>query len=237
MVQNVTDAMELGFFIDGVEERSESAFGELLSVLGDRVILPSMWQVVDEDGAPASVLDSLIGYNRFVSFHEIAGTEEAPWTPGVYGLGFTRDFLQGQGVAAVTYLTIDPDEAALTRDALIRNGLETILENWDSFQYFRRRAAASARSLQSDPERQAFVHEMVVHYANDTRTYYELVHAEDAMRMEEGEAFVQEWRGMEPIKFSMDDVQTIYVATAGEGATVRRLCPSYAGEIVALGSE
>lgn len=78
MVQNVTDAMELGFFIDGVEERSESAFGELLSVLGDRVILPSMWQVVDEDGAPASVLDSLIGYNRFVSFHEIAGTEEAP---------------------------------------------------------------------------------------------------------------------------------------------------------------
>lgn len=237
MMLRKNDVLELGYFIDDEEMDTDAALLALERTLEDGVILPSLWEMVDEEGEPISILDAVIGYNEFSSFAEIPREGIAQSIPGLYGIGFTQDFLEEQGVSPVTYITIDPDEDGFDQETLVKNGLESVLDNWDSFQYLRRQASASLQSLRDDPERRAYVHEMIVNYANDTRTYYELIHEDDLSLLDGGDAFAHEWRGTDPIHFTLSDVQTLYVGSIGDVATLRARFPLYRGTFVVLGRD
>lgn len=223
-------ALELGYFIG---EDEEATLNDLMGTLDDGVIMPSLWEVVDENGEPASVLDALIGCTEFVSFTEISssGLRELETRP--YGIGFSQAFLAAQEVDQVTYIPAPGEGMWPDRETLIRDGLEDLLANWDSLQYLRKQTSTALRTLREDPEKRAIVHQMIVEQANNTRTYYELVPV-DALP-EDGAPESVEWRTTEPVHFTLGDVQTIYVRTMDDVVTLRNRYPAYGGVYVVLG--
>lgn len=237
MMLRKNDVLELGYFIDDDEIDNGDALQALVDTLDDGLILPCLWERVSDAGKPVSLLDAVTGYNEFSSFVEIPREGIAQSIPGLYGIGFTQAFLEEAGVAPVTYVTIGEDEDGLDRETLIKGGLESLLDNWDSFQYLRKQAPDALQSLRNDPDRQAYVHEMIIGYANDTRTYYELIHEDDLSALDSGDAFAHEWRGADPIHFTLADVQTLYVGSIGDVSVLRTRYPNFRGTFVVLGRD
>lgn len=225
--------LELGYFLDQLDTEGPATVDCLLATLEEGVIRPVQWETVDEQGDPISLLDSVVGPVQFSSFVEIPRMVGDQWDFGRYGIGFTQDFLEAQDVAPVSYLEIDADLMEIDRETLVRNGLEQLLESWDSVQDIRHKAKTAMTVLRNDPEKGAYVHDMILNYTNETRTFYELVEVDrdDESGLDD---FFAEWRGTAPVHFTLEDVQTIYVATLEDVAAVRSRYPQYRGTFVVL---
>lgn len=233
MMTQKSKVLELGYFLDQLDLEGTTTVDTLLATLEEGVILPVMWETVDEDGDPIGLLDSVVGPVQFSSFVEIPRMCNDEWDFGRYGLGFTQAFLEAQDVSPVNYIEVDSDIMEIDRETLVRNGLEQLLENWDSVQDIRHKAKTAMKVLQNDPEKGAYVHDMILNYTNETRTFYELVEMDDDGESGFDDSFA-EWRGTGPIHFTLDDVQTIYVANLEDITAVRTMYPQYRGTFVVL---
>lgn len=226
--------LELGHFVGDVSGGDEENFLALQEALEDGAILPCAWETTDEDGEPAGLLDRALGCCEFASFVEIPRMGIARWETTGYGLGFSPDFLMNQCVEPVTYVHVKGEMPQIHPDAAVRDGLEYLLENWDSMQYYRGLATTALTNIRNDPEKRESVRQMIVDYANDKRIFYELVlDGEGLATTPEGDS-PSEWRGTAPIQFTLADVQTIYVATLENVATLRLTYPGYKGTFVVL---
>lgn len=233
MTMQHTKALELGHFIDEVTDSPMTNYQALVRTIDDGVILPSEWVTVDDEGESISVLDAVLGLTKYVSFVEIP--EEGGELTGIgsYGLGFTQDFLERQGVDTVQYLVLDEDMSWEHPVDWVADKLEGLYENPELYQMVREHAQTAIQTLREDPEKQAVLRERITERANDTRTYYEVVDVEDVDGAPE-EAFLKEWRGTEPVHFTLSDVQTVYVSTTAEVEHFRTMYPQYQGTFVVL---
>lgn len=233
MMTDNKKVLELGYFIGEAGASDEENFEALQDLLESRVILPDAWETVNEAGETISALDGVLGHCEFASFVEIPQDSLQWWQTSGFGIGFTPEFLEKQDVDAVTYVPLDADLARLDAGTLIHSGIDYLWDNWDELQYYRHIASDAMSALRNDPEKRAHVHEMIIGHANDTRTFYEIIHTDDLDALETGD-ILREWRGTSAVSFTLDDVQTIYVPSLDHVMTLRIMHPAYKGVYVVL---
>lgn len=233
MMTDNKKVLELGYFIGEPNGTDEENFEMLQALLESGTILPDRWETVNEEGEVISVLDGVLGQCEFASFVEIPQDSIEWWQTSGFGIGFTPEFLEKQEVDAVTYVPLDADLPRLDAGTMVESGLEYIWDNWDELRYYRHIASGAISAVRNDPEKRAYVHEMIAGYANDTRTFYEIVPTDDLDALENGD-ILREWRGTSTIHFTLDDVQTIYVPSLDHVMTLRIMHPSYKGTYVVL---
>lgn len=232
MIMQKTDVLELGYFIDKTDLRPQGDYQTLVQTIEDGLILPCEWETVIGDGERVNLLDVVLGYTKFASFWEIPKDAETLCAHGQYGLGFSQDFLEAQDVDPVQYLLLGEDAFP---PALLEWTLqEKVEENAEMLHYLQEKALTAYKTLKDDPIKRARMREKIAWHTNNTRTYYELVHQDDLAESAEG-SMLQEWRGTEPIQFTLDDVQTIYLAKPDDIPHFRLMYPSFQGTFVALG--
>lgn len=227
--------MELGNFVGDWEGTQEENFAALQQTLREGMILPSAWQIVDEDGNPDSALDDLFGCCEFISFMEIPEDAQALPRLSGYGIGFTSAFLEEQGVEPVNYISVDPDEIKSTIIDMWENmDNDSFLEMTESAQHFHRVARTAIDNVRRDPIKRAMLREVILNYANDKRTYYEIVPVTGDEEAEQDA--INEWRGVAPVQFTLADIQSIYVSSPEDVSTLRVLFPEYDGTFIILGA-
>lgn len=226
MTMQKTKVLELGYFIDEMEASPMRNYQALVRTIDDGVILPSQWVTVDEDGEPVGMADAVLGCAEYASFVEIP-EDCAQWDTGSYGLGFTQEFLENQGVEFVEYIVLGEDIPWINpADWLEERVVALHEEEPATLEYIRGHARKIMHTLKNDPEKQAMLREWVMGRVSDMRTYYEVVYPDT-----EG---LLEWRGTQPIHFTLADVQTVYVASVEEVGHFRAMYPQYNGTFVVL---
>lgn len=226
-----TNVLELGYFFDEPDLHPQGNYPMLVQTLEDGLILPCEWETVIGNGEMVNMLDVFLGYTKFASFWEIPKDSAPLFAHGPYGLGFTQDFLESQNVDPVQYLLLGEDN--LPYSLLEWTSQAQTEENAEVADYLREKARTAIEKLKADPSRRALLREKIAWHANMTRTYYELVRPDDLPKSPD-DAMLQEWRGTEPVQFTLDDVQTIYLAKSDEIPHFRLMYPSFQGTFVAL---
>lgn len=228
-----TDVMELGYFIDETNNEQTEGYRTLLGMIDDGMILPSLWVTVDEDGEPIGLMDITIGYAEYTSFIEIPGDDSVLRVIGKHGLSFTPAFLERQGVECVQYLIVQEDVLQVDPALWIHDKLEILRENPEAAEFLREAAKIAMQRLKDDPEMRARLRERIAEHINVARTYHEVVLAGE----DDHAKSPKEWRSMAPVQFTLNDIQTIYVANAEETENFKLMYPAYQGAFVTLHEE
>lgn len=221
-----TKALELGYFVTELADSPTRNYQALIRTIEDGVILPSEWITVDETGEPAGMMDVALGCAQYISFTEIPEQDGLLWDSDIHGLGFTQDFLENQGVEPVEYLTLSDLLERREAAGMLAGELEALADDPDAYLYVQSHLRTIAQHVQEDPEKQALLRERIAAHANDLRTYHEVVDEDDDIP--------REWRVTQAVHFTLDDVQTVYVASSEEVCQFRLMYPSYQGTFVIL---
>lgn len=225
------NTLQLGYFMEDVASDPAGGYQGMLQMIDEGMILPSLWVNVDEEGEPIGLIDIALGYAEYASFVEVPEDEEVLQAIGVHGISFTPAFLEQQGVECVQYLAVQEDVLQIDPTLWIHDKLEALRENPEAVEFLQEVAKTAVQRLRDDPEKRALLRERIAEHINAARTYNEIV----LIGEESGERAPREWRGMGPVHFTLDDVQTVYVADAKEEADFRRLYPTYRGAFAAVG--
>lgn len=229
MAMSKTTILELGYFIDDLNQPSIVNYQTLVRTVEDGVVLPSLWTSVDEGGNPNSLMDAALGCTEFVSFVEIPEDGAELQYMGSYGLGFAQDFLARQGVDPVEYILFDGDALLADSADWLQDRLTGAHENPGIPQFAREQMQKAFLTLRENPKKQAMLHDRIAIHVNDTRTYYEIVRPNML-----DDNSLAEWRGTQPIHFTLDDIQTVYVASIDEVSHFRLMYPGYTGTFAVL---
>lgn len=226
MEKTNTNTVELGYFVTELDESPLRNFQALVKTIEDGVILPSEWTTVNDDGEMISIVDATLGGAQYITFTEISDENCMLWETDVHGLGFTQDFLVSQGVEPVEYLTLD--DIMEHREAIrsLDGGLEVLAEYPGAYHFVRSRLRTLALDIRNDPAKQALLRARLAEHANDLRTYHEVIDEDDEMPLE--------WRVTQPIHFTLQDIQTVYVASTEEVDQFQLMYPDYHGAFVVL---
>lgn len=229
MMTQKTDVLELGYFMDGPDDSALASYQALIRTIDDGMILPSEWTAADGEGGPIGLADSALGSIRYISFTEIPEDGNGLWGMGGCGLGFSQAFLTQQGVDAVNYLVLGEDIPYPDPAGWLREMLADMHENPEEYGLLQAHARTAQQVLEDDPALRTALRERIAGYTNATRAFNEIIHPDMAL-----EELPGEWRGTQPVFFTLDDVQTVYVNTTEEVSHFRMMYPSYRGTFVAL---